>query len=179
MSAGAIASGYGGLGYGDDIKDQPGHWLNVVNLEPTKSNLQQLALELGQRSVAWIDEFIELRGVVTLMDLLELLEKRTCKRVADFEVMEQVLRCLRSLMNLERGMDAILGIEDEVRPRPILGSPTVLFWLPTFSHPHLLETSRLLSPTAHCPLPTAHAGVDAVPPPGERGAPAHAACDVP
>ena len=111
-------------GYGDfqdgDVRDQPEHWLNVINLEPTKGNLQQLAQELAQRPVGWIDEYIELRGVVALMDLLELLEKRTSKKAVDFELMDQVLRCLRSLMNLERGMKVILGLDemDEVRAAP-------------------------------------------------------------
>ena len=49
---------------------------------------------------------------MVLIDLLELLEKRTSKRASDFAVMDQVLRCLRSLMNLERGMRVILGLDE-------------------------------------------------------------------
>ena len=111
--------------YGDggdgDVRDAPEHWLNVINLEPTQRNLQDLADELGQRPAGWIDEYIELRGVVALMDLLELLEKRTSKKPGDFQLMDQVLRCLRSLMNLERGMNAILGLNDDANSG--LGTP--------------------------------------------------------
>ena len=106
-----LHEGYG-IGLEGDVRDQPEHWLNVINLDPTKGNLQQLAQELSTRPVGWIDEYIELRGVVALMDLLELLEKRTSKRASDFAVMDQVLRCLRSLMNLERGMRVILGLDE-------------------------------------------------------------------
>ena len=42
-----------------------------------------------------------------------MLEKRTFKKLHDFELMTEVLRCLRSLMNLEQGMLAMIGITVE------------------------------------------------------------------
>ena len=40
--------------------------------------------------IRWVHEFLKLDGVVALTDLLETLEKRTMKKVADFELMDQV-----------------------------------------------------------------------------------------
>ena len=48
-----------------------------------------------------------------LCELLELYEKKAFKKPTDFELMDQVLRCLRSLMNLEFGMNHMLGCEPE------------------------------------------------------------------
>ena len=92
-----------------DIKDTPEHWIQVLNLEPSRSNLEELSVMLRQQAVSWVDDFIALSGVIALTDLLELLEKKAFKKPGDFEMMGQVLRCLRSLMNLENGMDEILG----------------------------------------------------------------------
>ena len=54
---------------------------------------------------------------VQLCELLEHFEKRTFKKPHDFELMDHVLRCLRSLMNLEQGMNAMLGLADLNQPR--------------------------------------------------------------
>jgi hypothetical protein len=97
-----------------DIKDTPEHWIQVLNLEPSRSNLDELAVMLRQREVTWVDDFISLQGVEALSELLELLEKKAFKKPGDFEMMGQVLRCLRSLMNLENGMDAVLGVGEGV-----------------------------------------------------------------
>ena len=40
--------------------------------------------------IRWVHEFLKLDGVTALTDLLETLEKRTMKKVADFELMDQV-----------------------------------------------------------------------------------------
>ena len=40
--------------------------------------------------IRWVHEFLKLNGVAALTDLLETLEKRTMKKVADFELMDQV-----------------------------------------------------------------------------------------
>ena len=102
-----------------DVKDLPEHWVQLLNLEPTKSNLEELSVLLRQKPVSWVNEFIELRGVIALSDLLELLEKKAFKKPSDFDLMGMVLRCLRSLMNLENGMDAILGLlDDDDDPTP-------------------------------------------------------------
>ena len=45
---------------------------------------------LRQKPAEWIDEFIELRGVIALSDLLELQERKTYKQPGDFELMDQV-----------------------------------------------------------------------------------------
>ena len=100
-----------------DIKDAPEHWCQLLNLEPTKTNLEELSVMLRQKPVSWVNEFIDLSGVTALSDLLELLEKKAFKKPSDFELMAMVLRCLRSLMNLENGMDAILGLLDDDEPQ--------------------------------------------------------------
>ncbi len=40
--------------------------------------------------IRWVHEFLKLDGVAALTDLLETLEKRMMKKVADFELMDQV-----------------------------------------------------------------------------------------
>jgi hypothetical protein len=40
--------------------------------------------------IRWVHEFLKLNGVAALTELLETLEKRTMKKVADFELMDQV-----------------------------------------------------------------------------------------
>ena len=102
-----------------DIREQPEHWINVLNIEPSVENLQSLSVLIRQKPVIWVTEFIELGGVAALCELLEHFEKRTFKKPHDFELMDQVLRCLRSLMNLESGMNAMLGIDaKDLEPRP-------------------------------------------------------------
>ena len=46
-------------------------------------------------------------GVVALCDLLELFEMKPRKRQSDWALIMNVLRCIRALMNVELGMDAI------------------------------------------------------------------------
>lgn len=48
----------------------------MLNLEPSRSNLDELAVMLRQREVTWVDDFISLQGVEALSELLELLEKK-------------------------------------------------------------------------------------------------------
>lgn len=73
-----------------DIRSQPEHWINVLNIEPTIANLQELSVLLRQSSIPWVTGFIELHGTEALCDLLEILEKRTFKDPHDFELMDQV-----------------------------------------------------------------------------------------
>ena len=107
-----------------DIRAQPEHWINVLNIEPSAENLSELSVPrrqhieraravhacahvrapvqvhplmrawhvhgmyvhaqvlLRQQSVGWVCEFLELRGVEALCELLELLEKRTARSPA-------------------------------------------------------------------------------------------------
>ena len=108
-----------------DIREQPEHWINVVNIEPSVENLQSLSVLIRQKPVVWVQEFIELNGVEALCELLEHFEKRTFKKPHDFELMDQVLRCLRSLMNIEQGMSAMLGLSsnDSLRGSTVEGAP--------------------------------------------------------
>ena len=94
-----------------DIREQPEHWINVLNIDPTIENLQSLSVLIRQKPVIWVCEFLELHGIESLCELLEILEKNPYKKPHEFELMDQVLRCLKSLMNLEQGMNAMLGIE--------------------------------------------------------------------
>ena len=97
----------------DDIKEHPEHWLHILKLDPQKSDLETLSVMLRQQPAAWVIEFVELKGVNALCEMLELLEKKAFKKPGDFELMGMVLRCLRSLMNMEAGMDAVLGLLDD------------------------------------------------------------------
>ena len=94
-----------------DIREQPEHWINVLNIDPTIESLQSLSVLIRQKPVIWVCEFLELHGIESLCELLEILEKNPYKKPHEFELMDQVLRCLKSLMNLEQGMNAMLGIE--------------------------------------------------------------------
>ena len=49
-----------------DIREQPEHWINVVNIEPSVENLQTLAVLIRQKPVVWVQEFIELNGVTAV-----------------------------------------------------------------------------------------------------------------
>ena len=45
-----------------DIREQPEHWINVVNIEPSVENLMSLSVLLRQKPVVWVQEFISLSG---------------------------------------------------------------------------------------------------------------------
>ena len=112
-----------------DIKDTPEHWCQVLNLEPTKGNLEDLSVLLRQKpvsqqpprsmsrglfniaqtpfhplpppsgvcpctwQVSWVNEFIELRGVIALSDLLELFEKKVRRRNSCLPSPDRRRRC--------------------------------------------------------------------------------------
>ena len=57
----------------------------------------------------WSVAFIMGRGMGALCDLLQLFQMKRAPSDADFRVMRQSLRCLRALMNVELGMEAMIG----------------------------------------------------------------------
>ena len=40
-----------------DIREQPEHWINVLNIEPSVENLQTLSVLLRQKPVVWVRAF--------------------------------------------------------------------------------------------------------------------------
>lgn len=99
-------------GSSGDITETAQHAVQVLHLEPTASSVEELANMLRTVAEGWIEEFIELDGVAALTDLMEVLEKKAFKTAVDFQTMSQCLRCLRALMNVDKGMAAILGLSD-------------------------------------------------------------------
>ena len=47
----------------------------MLNVEPTKGNLSELGAVLRMKPDSWLEQFISLKGMQTLCDLLEVLEK--------------------------------------------------------------------------------------------------------
>ena len=63
----------------------------MLNLEPSRDNLEELSVML-QQDEEWADDFlVELGGVEALSDLLGRLEQKTIKEPEDFEMMRLVL----------------------------------------------------------------------------------------
>ena len=60
-----------------DIREQPEHWINVLNIDPTIESLQSLSVLIRQKPVIWVCEFLELHGIESLCELLEIKEAKS------------------------------------------------------------------------------------------------------
>ena len=95
----------------DPDAPDPQEWVRKVHVEPTADNLEQLAVVLRGQPRSWTEEFVLCDGVSAICDLLELYSMKPRKSDTDLAVMERLLRCVRAVMNVELGMEAIVGGE--------------------------------------------------------------------
>ena len=103
--AGGEAGGGGGgqrdqpsRGVGDDRERRAHH-----------GKLDELAVLIRTQPREWSEEFIMLRGMNALCSLLQLSLQKQARSSVDYGVMTQALRCLGRLMNVELGMEAMVG----------------------------------------------------------------------
>lgn len=92
-----------------DTHNEAEFWITVVNVEPTAAKLQQLCAMLRTQPIQWVEEFVMLRGVSALCDLLELYVMKQLRSEMDCQVMLQALLCVKTVMNVELGMEAMVG----------------------------------------------------------------------
>lgn len=98
-------------GYKSQAKqdEHPDDWVTVIHVEPTPANIETLSVLLTSYPVPWVEEFVLSGGVSALCDLLELFGHKPRKSDADLELLTWLLRCVRSLMNVELGMEVMIG----------------------------------------------------------------------
>lgn len=85
-------------------------------------------LEISDR--AWMDRFLELKGLDLLMEALERLSGRGCARIADALLQLTCVACIRGVMNSSEGLHFILEHRGHVRTLTQGGFITRLCYLP-------------------------------------------------
>lgn len=94
-----------------ETANEPESWITVIHVEPSSERLQQLAVMLRTQPINWVEEFVMLRGVSALCELLDLYLSKQTRSERDSTVMLHTLHCLKALMNVELGMEAMVGGE--------------------------------------------------------------------
>eukprot|EP00966_Prymnesium_polylepis_P300173 6937017-Prymnesium_polylepis.1 len=86
-------------------------WIEQLNLEPTLKKLEGLleTLQAITTSEGWLEEFVLSNGVPALYDLLQIWQMKPRKGVPELEMLVHLMRCLRALMNIDVGMQALVG----------------------------------------------------------------------
>ncbi|KAF7662361.1 hypothetical protein LDENG_00237470 [Lucifuga dentata] len=82
---------------------------------PTAMSYSRVQQQLEANNQAWMVQFLELRGLDRLMEVLELLSGRGCARFADALLQLTCVACIRAVMNSSTGLHFILDNEGYVR----------------------------------------------------------------
>ncbi|KAL1499487.1 hypothetical protein AB1Y20_011690 [Prymnesium parvum] len=90
-------------------------WITVIHVEPSPLKLQELSAILRTQPIQWAEEFVMLRGLSALCELLDLHLMKQLRSEMDYQVMHAALLCLKPLMNFELGMEAMVGGETFIK----------------------------------------------------------------
>ena len=84
-------------------------WVSKIHVEPSADNLEKLSVIMRTGVVSFVSDFIAAGGVVALCNILELWEYKPSKSSEDLGVIMQLLRCIRAVMSVEAGVQAVAG----------------------------------------------------------------------
>jgi len=104
---GATTSRRGSLAADEDNSQD---WADTISLDPSLDQLQELAVLLRSRPLRWVIGFVVGGGVGSLVGALSFLQRKTFKTPDDLDLLAEMLRCLRALMNTEVGMRSVLNL---------------------------------------------------------------------
>ncbi|XP_026196951.1 inverted formin-2-like isoform X2 [Anabas testudineus] len=114
---------------------------------PTVVNYSGLRRRLEASDQSWMVQFLELRGLDLLMELLERLSGRGCARIADALLQLTCVACVRAVMNSSAGLHFILDNEGYVRTlAQALDTSNVMVKMQVFE---LLAALTLFDPQGH------------------------------
>ena len=74
---------------------------------PSLKTYTSLAAKLGSCSNKWLTEFLMLRGLATLFEVLEKLSQRTLSRFSDAFLQLECIQCIKAVMNNVTGLEFI------------------------------------------------------------------------
>eukprot|EP00824_Muranothrix_gubernata_P015400 TRINITY_DN3202_c0_g1_i1.p1 TRINITY_DN3202_c0_g1~~TRINITY_DN3202_c0_g1_i1.p1 ORF type:complete len:493 (-),score=112.71 TRINITY_DN3202_c0_g1_i1:10-1395(-) len=101
------------------VTDSPEHFLNVLKVEPSATNISTLRMTLKARTggggLQWITNFLDLDGLSALLDVLYANSKKKRKTRLDLDLETEVIGCLKSLMDSEEGLEKFLRTQNAVK----------------------------------------------------------------
>lgn len=91
------------------IRDTPEFFVQGLQAEAGLEVVTQLRVCLGSKPVTWMDRFLELDGVMYLLEVLSNVEAKSNKTDDDQLVERECLKCLKIVMNVQQGLDSVLN----------------------------------------------------------------------
>jgi hypothetical protein len=97
------------------IRDTPEFFAQGLQAEQGIEMVTQLRICLGSKPVSWMDKFLDLDGIMFLLEVLSNVEAKSNKSEDDLLVERECLKCLKIIMNVQQGLDAVLGTTYSMR----------------------------------------------------------------
>ena len=90
------------------ITETPQFYVNSMQAELSLQLITGLRIALGAQPIEWLKTFTELHGVDILLTVLSDVESKARKVQEDFQLETECLKCLKIIMNIQVGLDAVL-----------------------------------------------------------------------
>eukprot|EP01091_Cochliopodium_minus_P020764 TRINITY_DN917_c0_g1_i2.p1 TRINITY_DN917_c0_g1~~TRINITY_DN917_c0_g1_i2.p1 ORF type:complete len:1058 (+),score=441.26 TRINITY_DN917_c0_g1_i2:17-3190(+) len=97
------------------ITETPQFFVQRMQAELSLQLITSLRIALGAQPIEWLTTFTELQGVDILLQVLADVEARTRKVQEDIQLETECLKCLKIIMNIQVGLDAVLKTDSGLR----------------------------------------------------------------
>jgi dishevelled associated activator of morphogenesis len=97
------------------VTDTPEFFVQGLQAEAGMEIVTNLRVCLGSKPVTWMDRFLELDGVMYLLEVLSNVEAKSNKTDDDQLVERECLKCLKIVMNVQQGLDSVLNTPYSMR----------------------------------------------------------------
>ena len=85
---------------------EPEIFIKLVRI-PSLKTYMRLIRKLERCSKKWLMEFMELGGLTSLFEVLEMLSERSLARFSDAFLQLECVRCIKAVLNNETGLEFI------------------------------------------------------------------------